>query len=81
MSKSSRLQSLSQKHQSLSLQVEDLEQDSAFDSVAVAQLKKEKLRLKDMITSLEHDLKSESDMNANYGHMPPEPQREAMAAE
>mgnify|MGYP001828567081 CR=1 FL=1 len=81
MSKSSHLQSLRKKHQNLSLQVKDIEQDSAFDSMAVAELKKQKLRLKDMITSLELEIESESDMSACYGHMPTQSQKVAMAAE
>jgi hypothetical protein len=43
----SHLQALKKKHKDLSEQIEDLERDPSFDSLAVARLKKQKLRLKE----------------------------------
>jgi len=52
MSLSSHLQELRKKHQSLSVQVEQAQRAPATDDLHIAELKKEKLRLKDQIERL-----------------------------
>ncbi len=52
MSLSSHLQELRKKHEILSEEVEAAQRDLAIDDLAVADMKKQKLRLKEEITRL-----------------------------
>lgn len=52
MSLSSHLQELKKKHQNLSTAVEQMQRSPAVDGLYVAELKKQKLRLKEEITRL-----------------------------
>ena len=52
MSLSSHLQELRRKHQALSDQVEAAQRSPATDDLSIAELKKQKLRLKEEITRL-----------------------------
>ena len=54
MTLSSHLQELRKKHESLSEQVEDLQKSPGFDDIALTELKKQKLRLKEEIHRLSH---------------------------
>jgi hypothetical protein len=54
MSLNSHLQELRKKHQSLSEEVEKALQSPAFDDLAITDLKKQKLRLKEEIERLSH---------------------------
>jgi hypothetical protein len=49
LSLSAHLKVLKKKHKDLSEQIEDLERDPSFDSLAVAKLKRQKLRLKEKL--------------------------------
>ena len=53
MSLSSHLQELKRKHQSLNAAVEEAQRAPGIDDLHVAELKKQKLRLKEEITRLE----------------------------
>ncbi len=52
MSLSSHLTELRRKHQTLSQEVEQAQRQPATDALTIAQLKKQKLRLKEEITRL-----------------------------
>ncbi|MFZ5965240.1 YdcH family protein [Thalassococcus sp. BH17M4-6] len=52
MSLSSHLQELKKKHQSLSTEVEEAQRAPGVDDLQIAELKKQKLRLKEEITRL-----------------------------
>lgn len=52
MSLSSHLQELRKKHQSLSEAVEDAQRRPGYDDLAIADMKKQKLRLKEEISRL-----------------------------
>lgn len=52
MTLSSHLQELRKKHQSLEQKVEEAQRAPAVDDLRIAELKKEKLRLKDQIERL-----------------------------
>lgn len=52
MALSSHLQELRRKHQSLSQRVEEAQRAPAVDDLHIAELKKEKLRLKEQIAKL-----------------------------
>lgn len=52
MNLSSHLQELRRKHQTLAQQVEEAQRAPAVDDLQVAELKREKLRLKDQIEKL-----------------------------
>lgn len=52
MSLSSHLQELRKKHQSLSEAVEDAQRHPGYDDLAIADMKKQKLRLKEEISRL-----------------------------
>lgn len=52
MTVSAHLQELRKKHQSLSERVEDAQRSPATDALKIAELKKQKLRLKEEITRL-----------------------------
>ena len=54
MSVESHVQELRRKHQSLSTQIEAAHRSPATDDLSIAQMKKEKLRLKEQITRLTH---------------------------
>lgn len=54
MSLSSHVQELRRKHQALAAQVEEAQRNPATDALAIADLKKQKLRLKEEITRLSH---------------------------
>lgn len=54
MSVASHVQELRKKHQSLSDAVERAQRSPGVDDLAIAQMKKEKLRLKEEITRLSH---------------------------
>lgn len=54
MSVESHLQELRRKHQSLSTQIEAAHRSPATDDLAISQMKKEKLRLKEEIARLSH---------------------------
>lgn len=54
MSVASHLEELRRKHQNLSQAVEAAERSPSADSVNIAQMKKEKMRLKEEITRLSH---------------------------
>ena len=56
MSLSSHLQELKKKHQSLSQAVEDAERAPGMDRLRIAEMKKQKLRLKEEITRLSDTL-------------------------
>lgn len=53
MSLTSHLQELHKKHESLALRVEEAERSPATDHLEVAELKKQKLRIKEEITRLQ----------------------------
>jgi hypothetical protein len=52
MSMSSHLQELRRKHDALSMQVEEAQRSPGSDDLAIAELKKQKLRLKEEIYRL-----------------------------
>ncbi len=52
MSLSSHLQELKKKHQSLSENVENMQRNPAIDDLEIAQMKKQKLHLKEEISRL-----------------------------
>ena len=52
MSMGTHIDQLRKKHESLSMKVEDAMRHPGFDDLEIAQLKKEKLRLKEEITRL-----------------------------
>ncbi|WOI56370.1 YdcH family protein [Palleronia sp. LCG004] len=52
MALSSHLQQLQLKHQTLSQQVEHAQRSPSYDPISIADLKKQKLRLKEQITRL-----------------------------
>lgn len=52
MTLSSHLQELKKKHQSLSLQVDEAQRQPGMNTIHVASLKKQKLRLKEQISRL-----------------------------
>lgn len=54
MSVDTHIQELRKKHESLSAQVEKLQQSLSSDDLEIASLKKEKLRLKEEIERLGH---------------------------
>lgn len=54
MSVESHVQELRRKHQSLSNQIEAAHRSPATDALSIAQMKKEKLRLKEQIARLTH---------------------------
>lgn len=54
MSVESHVQELRRKHQSLSTQIEAALRSPGMDDLAISQMKKEKLRLKEEITRLSH---------------------------
>ena len=54
MSLTSHLQELRRKHRNLSEQVEAAQRSPATDDFVIAELKKQKLRLKEEITRLSH---------------------------
>lgn len=54
MSLTSHLQELRKKHQMLSEKVEEAQRSPATDDLAIIQLKKEKLKIKEEITRLAH---------------------------
>jgi hypothetical protein len=54
MSLGAHLQELKKKHAILSQRVEEAERSPGIDDLAIRSLKKEKLRLKEEITRLEH---------------------------
>ncbi len=53
MTVSSHLQELRRKHQSLAEQVDLAQRSAAADSLQIAEMKKQKLRLKEQITRLQ----------------------------
>jgi len=58
--KCNRIEALRQRHAALDLEVQRLEQQPSSDSLSIAALKKEKLRLKEEIHSLEASLALEA---------------------
>lgn len=54
MSVTSHIQELRRKHETLSKQVEDAQRSPATDTIVIAELKKQKLRLKEEIERLSH---------------------------
>jgi hypothetical protein len=54
MSLNSHLQELRKKHQQLSMEVEEAQRSPASDDLAITDLKKQKLRLKEEIERLSH---------------------------
>lgn len=52
MSLSSHLEELRRKHEALSLEVEEAQRSPGFDDLKIAEMKKQKLRLKEEITRL-----------------------------
>ncbi|SFA56425.1 hypothetical protein SAMN04487972_11525 [Paracoccus halophilus] len=54
MSVESHVQELRRKHQSLSNAIEDAHRSPGVDDLAISQMKKEKLRLKEEIARLSH---------------------------
>ncbi|MGH1331855.1 MAG: YdcH family protein [Paracoccaceae bacterium] len=54
MTLSSHLQELKKKHQSLSLQVDEAQRQPGMNSIQVAAMKKQKMRLKEEIARLQH---------------------------
>ena len=54
MSLSSHLQELQKKHEKLSVKVEEAQRALSTDDFEITQLKKEKLRLKEEISRLQH---------------------------
>ncbi|SIO46577.1 hypothetical protein SAMN05444722_2339 [Rhodovulum sp. ES.010] len=54
MNLSSHLQELRRKHQALSEQVEEAQRTPAADGLQIAELKKQKLRIKEQIERLSH---------------------------
>jgi len=52
MSLTSHLQELRRKHEALSLKVEEAQRSPGTDDLAIAEMKKQKLRLKEEITRL-----------------------------
>ena len=55
MSLSSHVEELKKKHHTLSLQVEEAQRAPGSDDLAIAELKKQKLKLKEEITRLSMD--------------------------
>ncbi|NNF23869.1 MAG: DUF465 domain-containing protein [Rhodobacteraceae bacterium] len=54
MTLSSHLQELQKKHQTLSTQVEEAQRSPGIDDIAITDLKKQKLRLKEQIERLQN---------------------------
>jgi hypothetical protein len=52
MSLSSHLEELRRKHEALSLRVEEAQRSPGYDDLEIAEMKKQKLRLKEEITRL-----------------------------
>jgi len=74
LSLSVHLGELKKRHQTLSDRIEEYEKDSAFDQLAVSELKRHKLLMKGRITRIENTLANDAEKELSDAHQLEAPQ-------